>query len=336
MGLLNGPADTPVQPPRSARDGEAAPSATASTLANAQGAAHAGAPASAPASAPKNPPKLVPTWLRDGARARRVMPLRTPPQPASSALPAGPASGRSHGADMAAHEGAAVKRLLQRSAPDATPPAVVPTRDPVALALGMVARLIVAGSAAAAVAMLLFGVVPLPFRLGATVATEGASTGSVPAKIEERLGDGANANAMATPPARVATVTVRAAPSVAASAAPSIAAPAAVPAASFAAAEESSAFDADELDRLIKRGEDYLAHGDIASARLVLGRAVTARDARAALSLAETYDPVVLKRLNVLGFRPDPAQARTWYEKAAGYGSAEASRRLDALPSVDR
>ena len=220
------------------------------------------------------------------------------------------------------------------------PPPVQPTRDPVALALGMLARLIVAGSAAAAIALLLFGVVPLPFRLGATVATEGVSSGSGagPAKIEERLGDGANA--MATPPARVATVTVRAGSPVVASAAPPAAAPAvaalAMPPVASSAAPEPSALDADELDRLIKRGADYLAHGDIAAARLVLGRAVAAGDARAALSLAETYDPVVLKRLNVLGFRPDLAQARAWYEKAAGYGSAEASRRLDALPSVDR
>jgi hypothetical protein len=194
----------------------------------------------------------------------------------------------------------------------------------------MLARLIVAGSAAAAISLLLLGVVPLPFRIGATVETEGASTGTAPAKIEERLGDAANA--MATPPARVATVTVRAGPPVAAPGAPPVAALPAPPVAS----SEASALDAGEIERLIKRGEDYLAHGDIAAARLVLGRAVAGGDAHAALSLAETYDPAVLKRLNVLGFRPDLAQARAWYERAAGYGSAEASRRLDALPRADR
>jgi len=94
--------------------------------------------------------------------------------------------------------------------------------------------------------------------------------------------------------------------------------------------------DAGEIERLVKRGEDYLAQGDIAAARLVLGRAAQARDPRAALSLGATYDPAVLKRLHVLGFKSDIAQARTWYETAAGYGSSEAVARLATLPSADR
>jgi TPR repeat protein len=44
----------------------------------------------------------------------------------------------------------------------------------------------------------------------------------------------------------------------------------------------------------------------------------------------------VLKALHVVGFRPDIAQARAWYEKAAEYGSAEASRRLAALPRLSQ
>jgi TPR repeat protein len=34
----------------------------------------------------------------------------------------------------------------------------------------------------------------------------------------------------------------------------------------------------------------------------------------------------------VVSFRPDVAQARAWYEKAAEYGSADATQRLAALP----
>jgi hypothetical protein len=276
------------------------------------------------------------------------MPLRVTSPPPTSGAPAAPpvaASARPLGFELPAGEGAAVKRLLQRSSLDAGLPAVQPIRDPVGLALGMIARLVVAGSAAAAITLLLLGIVPLPFRLGAPPATEGAlgATGAS-AKIEERLAESESANAIATPPARVATVTVRATPPTAPAAiAPVTPPPVAVyaaPAATTAAAAptpalEPSALDAGEIERLVKRGEDYLAHGDIAAARLVLGRAVEARDAHAALSLAETYDPVVLRRLNVLGFKPDPGQARAWYERAAGYGSAEASRRLDALRRVE-
>ena len=50
----------------------------------------------------------------------------------------------------------------------------------------------------------------------------------------------------------------------------------------------------------------YLAQGDIAAARLILGPAVEARAIRAPrASLAATYDPAVLKERRVLGFRPD-------------------------------
>ena len=49
-----------------------------------------------------------------------------------------------------------------------------------------------------------------------------------------------------------------------------------------------------------------------------------------------TFDPAVLRQLHVIGFRPDIAQARAWYEKAAGYGSVEATQRLAALPHLER
>ena len=45
---------------------------------------------------------------------------------------------------------------------------------------------------------------------------------------------------------------------------------------------------------LIKRADDFLAIGDIAAARLVLRRAAGTGDAKAALALGMTYDPVVL------------------------------------------
>jgi hypothetical protein len=93
--------------------------------------------------------------------------------------------------------------------------------------------------------------------------------------------------------------------------------------------------DGDEIASLVKRGEDYLASGDIAAARLVLQRAAEAGDARAALALAGTFDPNVLEPMGVRGVVADVALALAWYEKAKDFGSAEAPRRLERLASKD-
>jgi len=53
--------------------------------------------------------------------------------------------------------------------------------------------------------------------------------------------------------------------------------------------------------------------------------------AEAALALAATYDPFVLRELKVYGFTPDAAMARVWYEKARDLGSPAAPRRLEML-----
>ena len=89
--------------------------------------------------------------------------------------------------------------------------------------------------------------------------------------------------------------------------------------------------DPEEIATLLRRGQDLLKNGDIASARLVLRRAASAGNAQAALALGATFDPLVLTELGVIGFAPDAAQARTWYRQAADHGSREASRRLERL-----
>jgi hypothetical protein len=91
--------------------------------------------------------------------------------------------------------------------------------------------------------------------------------------------------------------------------------------------------DPSEIASLLKRGDDLIASGDFAAARLVLRRAADAGDAHAAMTLAETYDPVILEKLGVHGFVPDVAMARGWYEKAKKFGSAEAPQRLEMLAS---
>jgi hypothetical protein len=92
--------------------------------------------------------------------------------------------------------------------------------------------------------------------------------------------------------------------------------------------------DPQEVANLVKRGEDYIKNGDLAAARLVLRRAASADDPQAALALAATFDPIVFAELGVLGFQPDLAQARNWYERAAKLGSGEASGRLERLARI--
>jgi hypothetical protein len=87
----------------------------------------------------------------------------------------------------------------------------------------------------------------------------------------------------------------------------------------------------EEIATLIKRGEDFLKYGDVASARLSLRRAASAGNAQAALALGVTFDPAFLRERGILGFAPDVAQARAWYEKAAELGSSDAARRLERL-----
>jgi hypothetical protein len=92
----------------------------------------------------------------------------------------------------------------------------------------------------------------------------------------------------------------------------------------------------EEIADLMRRGEAFIATGDLASARLVLQRAAEGGDPRAALMLAGTFDPIVLEKLGIQGFASDIAAARTWYERAKEFGSAEAMRRLEMLASRAR
>src|SRR6266481_4435102 len=91
--------------------------------------------------------------------------------------------------------------------------------------------------------------------------------------------------------------------------------------------------DPNEIAASLRRADDLIASGDLAAARLVLRRAANAGDAQAAMTLAGTYDPVILEKRGVHGFVPAVAMARVWYEKAKKFGSAEAPQRLELLAS---
>ncbi len=98
----------------------------------------------------------------------------------------------------------------------------------------------------------------------------------------------------------------------------------------------AAASERDEIAALLARARTYLSAGDVAAARLVLRRAAERDDPQAALALGGTYDPIVLKRLGIVNFQADPAQAKDWYRRAAQLGSADASLRLEQLVQTDR
>jgi len=278
---------------------------------------------------------LAPKWARaDGARPRKIIPLRLSPETADGPSPPGGPPGRLSGPDLLAQD-AAFRPLLSAKS---DPMAAQPLSDPVGLALGVVARLMVAACAAAAVTMLLVGALPWPswphvaakseMLAPARPAPVAETAAAIPAPrvavdlsaapvvpmVKDTTPAGEPRTAADAAPVRVSTVSVRAGPPEGA---------------------DQAALAPDEIARLVKRGEDSLAQGDIAAARLILARAAEAHDAQAALSLGATFDPAVLRQLHVVGFRPDIAQARAWYEKSAGYGSVEAAQRLAVLPRLD-
>jgi TPR repeat protein len=108
----------------------------------------------------------------------------------------------------------------------------------------------------------------------------------------------------------------------------SAAAPAAAPAPATKLVRE---MDPQQVKLLMQQGEQFLAAGDVITARTVFQRAAEAGNAAAALALGATYDPEVLAKMGARGVSPDVQKARIWYERAKEYGSADAPRRLEAL-----
>ncbi len=90
-----------------------------------------------------------------------------------------------------------------------------------------------------------------------------------------------------------------------------------------------------EIAAKMKSGAELMANGDIAAARMMFQRAAEAGEAAGAFALAETYDPVVLRRLRLWGgIAPDVALARSWYEKARDLGSIAAPERIVRLTQI--
>ncbi|SRR5579871_365095 len=89
---------------------------------------------------------------------------------------------------------------------------------------------------------------------------------------------------------------------------------------------------ASEIALMVKNGNDFMANGNIGAARMIFQPAAEAGDPLAAFALAETYDPLVLRKLNAKGgITPDVALAQAWYQKAKDLGSVVAPERLERL-----
>jgi TPR repeat protein len=102
------------------------------------------------------------------------------------------------------------------------------------------------------------------------------------------------------------------------------------------ASKATRVLDPEEIKLLMKQGQQFIAAGDVVTARAVFQRAAEAGDADAAVALGGTYDPIVFAKLGVAGLGADVEKARTWYQKAESLGSAEATRRLAILANRER
>lgn len=82
---------------------------------------------------------------------------------------------------------------------------------------------------------------------------------------------------------------------------------------------------------MIDLGDRQIAQGNVALARQYFQRAAEMGLATAAFKLAETYDPVEIARMKAQGLKPDPGEAKRWYDRAAGLGAVDAESRLRRL-----
>jgi hypothetical protein len=94
---------------------------------------------------------------------------------------------------------------------------------------------------------------------------------------------------------------------------------------------------ADESGRvqdLIAHGQKMIDVGYFAGARAYFRRAAEAGSGDAALMLAATYDQDYIEGIGAHGIKPDPNEARFWYERAKQLGVEDADAKLAALKSA--
>jgi hypothetical protein len=104
------------------------------------------------------------------------------------------------------------------------------------------------------------------------------------------------------------------------------------------AAAKQVAEDGPRIDELMAHGHKMVEVGYLAGARGYYRRAADAGSAEAAFALGTTYDPDFIKEIGAQGIKPDMAQARAWYERAAELGDKDAHNKLLELhgrPAVE-
>jgi TPR repeat protein len=82
-----------------------------------------------------------------------------------------------------------------------------------------------------------------------------------------------------------------------------------------------------DTERLMRRGHALLQEGDVAAARLFFDRAAAGGHAPAFTALGQSYDPLELRRLGVIGIKGDPGRALELYRAANTAGDASAQQR---------
>ncbi len=86
-----------------------------------------------------------------------------------------------------------------------------------------------------------------------------------------------------------------------------------------------------DIAAMMTRGDQLLATGDIAAARLFYERAAEGGSAAAATAAGKTYDPIFLAAAQARGIRGDPVAAARWYRKASAAGDKEADGLMQRL-----
>jgi hypothetical protein len=103
----------------------------------------------------------------------------------------------------------------------------------------------------------------------------------------------------------------------------------------LAAARVESRHPAEEaasgIAELMTRGDEMLANGDVAAARLFYERAAESGNAAAERQSGKTYDPLFLAETHVRGLQGDPVAAARWYRKASDGGDREADALMKRL-----
>jgi hypothetical protein len=95
---------------------------------------------------------------------------------------------------------------------------------------------------------------------------------------------------------------------------------------------KSQRLGAAEIALIMQKGAALIGIGNVAGARLMFQHAAEAGDPVAAFALAESFDPLVLGKLNAKGgIAANVALAQAWYQKAKDLGSAAAPERLERL-----